>query len=341
MPKPIPLEWLKVIPYLDTAQMDGRTVNLMPLWDGKRWRQWVSTSVGVIEINVVDMIEGDYVAVAPCKESDLFIPFIDLMWQRASWPTVCPVIVAICDDFRKMGVSIAKLRFFFDHRESTPSMAASRFAQSELEYLLIVSRSVFDLVHEVISKLWRNNVKLLDESADANRRAHGLPETFSKLVLRDKREPRTSADIQQRYGLPEPLAAQYASLAPFFSQIRGARDAIVHAGSETGDVFDTERGFCVDPKAKPFSWLQGWRPEHYYNENLVSVLPWVADLVMKTIDACNRLTNAFASVIRFPPESAPGYRVFVRGPQNDALLEAMRVHAGATPWWNERVSAAL
>ena len=56
-------------------------------------------------------------------------------------------------------------------------------------------------------------------------------------------------------------------------------------------------------------------------------------MILGTIDACNCLVSAFASVIQFPPEIAPGYRVYVRGPQNDALLEVLRVHAGGAPGW--------
>lgn len=307
----------------------------MALWDGQRWRQWVPTPVSTIEIPVVDLLVAEYVAVAPAKESDIFIPFVDLMWQRASWPEVCPLIRAICDDFRNMGISIAKLRFFFDHRDSRPSLAISRFAETELEYLLTVMRSVFDLLQEIVSTLWKNNVTLTDDTAEKSRRGRSLPKSFSKVVLRDKQKQKTAAEIGDVYGLPARLAEEYARAAPFFSQLREARDAITHGGSDTDNLFVTDRGFCVDPGAKPFSRFQGWLPEHRYNENLASVLPWVADSVFRTIDSCNRLTNAFAEVIRFPPEIAPGYRIFVRGPQNDALAEVLRLQAGGAPWWGE------
>ena len=176
-------------------------------------------------------------------------------------------------------------------------------------------------------------MRLLDETAEADRRRCNLPETFSKLVLLEKGRPRTASEIEARYRLPRLLAEQYASVAPFFSQLRHTRDAIIHGGCDLGLVFDTERGFCIDPKRAPFSSFRDWQPEHHYNENLVSVLPWIADMILSTIQACNALMEAFASAIRFPPEIAPGYHVFVRGPQNDALLEVLNVHSGGTPWW--------
>jgi len=100
----ITIESLKVVSYLKTEHLgDGRTVKLMPLWDGTNWRMWVDTPVGLIEGKMMDTIEGDYVGVGAAKEFDLFIPFVHLMWQRASWTEVCPLISAISDDFHNMG----------------------------------------------------------------------------------------------------------------------------------------------------------------------------------------------------------------------------------------------
>ena len=282
---------------------------------------------------VVDTVEGDYVSVGAAKKSDLWIPFVDLMWQRASWPEICPLIMSISDDFHNMGTSVAKLRYFHDSQKTLANRSASRFASTELEYLVMLTRGVFDLLQEMVSNLWSNSVQLLDEAAELRRRARKLPETFSKIVLRDKREIRSAKQIESEFGLPKPLAEEYERVAPFFSQLRDVRDSVVHSGADFGIVFATERGFCVNPKAKPFSEFSGWRPEHYYNENIASVLPWIANVVLQTIQACNGLMNTFGTIIKLPPEIAPGYRIFVRGPHNEALAELLQVHSGASFWW--------
>jgi hypothetical protein len=83
------IEDFKAVSYLRTDRIgDGRVINLMPLWDGENWRTWVQTPGGLIEGQMLDTIEGDYVAVRPAKQSDLFIPFVHLMWQQASWPEI-------------------------------------------------------------------------------------------------------------------------------------------------------------------------------------------------------------------------------------------------------------
>jgi hypothetical protein len=330
----ITIDSLKVVPYLKIEHLgDGRTIKLMPLWDGKNWRVWIDTPVGIIEAKMMDTVEGDYVGVGAAKESDLFIPFVHLMWQRANWPEICPLIMSISDDFHNMGTSLAKLKHFFHSQNSLPPRSVARFAYTELEYLIMLTRTVFDLLQEMISILWANSVQLLDEAAESRRRSGKLPKTFSRLVLRDKQEPRSAAEIESEFGLPKPLAEQYAGVAPFFSHLRDLRNAVVHGGTGVGEIYVTERGFCINPKQRPFSSFNGWQPEHYYNENIASVLPWIANLILQTIQACNSLMTTFGQVIQLPPEIAPGYIIYVRGPHNEAMVEVLKVHSGGSPWW--------
>lgn len=328
-------EDLKKVSYLDTASLDGRVVNLMPLWDGERWHQWVPSPQGLVEIRPVDAVEGDYVGRNAAHQADLLIPFVELMWQRASYPEICPLIQAICEDFHNMGTSVAKLRHFFDSRSRLTAGDATRFVATELEYIVILTRTVFDLLQETISRLWKDNVRLNDLELEKFRRGHKLPDSFSRMTLRDKQAIRTAEEIERDFGLPSVLATEYANHAEFFCQLRNTRDAIVHGGNRIGLIFPTERGFCVDSREAPFSLFVTWHDTHRYNENLVSVLPWVASVVLNTINACNRLMLVVASVIKFPPEIAPGYRVFVRGPSTPALFNVLQIHEGGSPWWTE------
>jgi hypothetical protein len=326
-------ESFRPITYLKVEHLtDGRTVKLMPLWDGKNWHMWLNTPAGFIEPKVVDTVEGDYVGLGAAREQDLYIPFIELMWQRANWPDVCPLISAISDDFHNMGTSLAKLRLFFDCQSRLPARGAASFASTELEYLVILARSVFDSLQEIIRTIWKR-VRLHDATADERRRrASALRKSFGDMVIRDT-QPQSAADIEARYALPPALAQQYEKVAQFFVELRSAREKVVHGGSDVGFIFETERGFCVNPRFPPFSSFKGWKPEHYYNENIVSILPWVGHIVLQTINACNCMMNVFASVIQLPPEIAPGYHIYVRGPHTDAVAEAVRIHNGASPWW--------
>jgi len=329
----IPLQELRKVTYIDADHLEGRTVNLMPLWDGADWHLWVNTPIGMIEGKMVDAVESDYVAKTAAKQSDLFILFVHLMWQRASWREICPLIIAISDDFHNMGTSAAKLRHFFEFRNHIAPGGARRFAKTELEYTVALTRTVFDLLQEMICYIWREKVLLHDAAAEAHRRQQALPRTFSKMVLDNKERPKTADEIESRYRLPRPLAEAYAATGPFFAQLRLVRDKVIHGGGAFSDIFDTERGFCVSPKVFPFDSFPSWRSEHYYNENIVSVLPWIADTIFQTIGACNRIVATLTSIIQVPPDIAPGYAIFIRGPHNDALVNLLRVHEGASPWW--------
>jgi hypothetical protein len=94
---PLTIDELKKLPYLDLSALDGRTVQLMPLWGGTSWRMWVDTEVGLIEGKIVDALESDYLAKQPAKETDLFIPFVHLIWNKqAILPLICRYSTTIC-----------------------------------------------------------------------------------------------------------------------------------------------------------------------------------------------------------------------------------------------------
>lgn len=324
---------LAQVPYLDVKGLHGRNVVIMPLWDGSEWHIWVPTPNGLFKMRPRDAAHADYVAVSPAQESDLWIPFIDLMWQRASWPDVCPLIRALGDDFHNLATSIAKLRHFYGNRKALGVRAAS-FAATEIEYLLTLARGVFDLLQETITKIWSNHISLLDAAAEKRRRSRKLPDTFSKMVLHEKRKLRTKDDLAREYGIPQALAEAYARVGPFFSALRDLRDRVVHQGDGVQRIFVTERGLCFNAAGQAARIYDGWTDAHKYNEALVSMLPWLAYVVLHTIDACSGLMNSFAAQIQLPPELAPGYRIFIRGENSEALIDLLRADRGEAVWWD-------
>ena len=67
----------------------------------------------------------------------------------------------------------------------------------------------------------------------------------------------------------------------------------------------------------------------------MSIVPWLAEIVWRTVETCNGIVFSFASVLLFPPDVAPGYRIFSRGPCNSALSEVVRVREGGGVWWSD------
>src|SRR5438128_503166 len=93
---------LRQVPYLNVDAIEDRTVKLMPFWDGGKWHDWFPIEGGIMPVSIVDAYEADYVALTPAKDTDIVIPFVEIMWQRASWPHVCRFISAISADFHNL-----------------------------------------------------------------------------------------------------------------------------------------------------------------------------------------------------------------------------------------------
>jgi len=269
----------------------------------------------------------DYVARNPVNDTDVIIPFIEFVWQRASWPEACPFISGIIHDFHNLATLVAKIDHYFNAREQI-GKGVTLFVSTELEYLFILSKSVLDLLHETVASIWEKRIKLIDSAADGRKRA--LPQKLSKILLKEGKVIRSTEEIAAKFSLPFSLAAAYASAATFFEKIRESRVAFVHGGKQPSWIFDTEKGFCVERGSREYNLFAIWREEHGYNERLVSARPLIAHVVFQTIATCNDLMEGFARQIRFPREIAPGYRIFTRGLHNAALTQLRK----GSPWWS-------
>ena len=191
---------------------------------------------------------------------------------------------------------------------------------------------MFDLLQECIAVLWKH-VRLSDTVAEAKRKQRGLPETFSKLILRDKQALKTIEEMTEKYGLTPTMCEAYAKQAAFFSSLRDLRDTVIHGCGNKATIFVTDRGFCIssdEPMVRNFPIV-----ERIISIQRQSILVVAAPrhVVVATIDACSELALAFTREISFPPELAPGYHVFVRSPYTLSLQQLLSVSRGGSPWW--------
>jgi hypothetical protein len=70
MSRPInPAEITAKMPHIDTAALQGRTMLLMPVWDGTAWGMWVDAPPGqLIKVQIVEPIRSNYLATAPGQQ---------------------------------------------------------------------------------------------------------------------------------------------------------------------------------------------------------------------------------------------------------------------------------
>lgn len=329
-----PFSTLADLPHIDSSQLAGRNVYLMPVWNGSSWETWFPTEQDkLIKLSIVNILRSNYLAKECAHHDDIHIDFLEFMWQHMSWPSVAKVTSNLAQDIHLMATSAAKLEHFHHAREAIGQDLLPTFVNSEVEHLLVIARSMFDLLQEAIAHFWNDCVKLNDPELQKLKKQRPLQPTFSKIVL-DGEKLRTAEQIAERYSLPVKMAETYAKHAPFFKSVRGARDQIVHAGKTPDSVFATERGFCVNPKAPYFSDFP-WSEEHYYNENLVTLVPWVARLVGGTLEACSEIILSMTAHLQFPPALFPNYRLFLRDPSNPALMRLAEAAQGPNHWWHE------
>lgn len=321
----VPFEALKQIPFLDTANLQGRAIPTLSFYDGTKWHFWMPTSDG---LNAIDArpAEGDYFSRTPERPSDIYMEFLNFMVQRAYWPSVAHFIDAIRNDIHNLGASLQKYHLFH-HAAKDKRFQTRRFASTEIEYVFGTCRSMFDLLQEVIAFLW-DTVRLDDQNAPKRH----LPKSFRKMVIKDGRVM-SCEEIRDMYRIPKQLADFYARTSSFFAVLRQYRDNIIHHGKSIEMIFVTERGFAVSKETEPFASFNAWQQDQIQPNGLASIRPALAHVVIETIKSCEDFAHTIQRIIRFPPDIAPGFRLFLRGYHNEELILLESVKANSQ-WWD-------
>jgi len=135
---------LSKVPYLRAHAAGDRSLRLAPFWDGAAWHLWIAVPDGTLfPMKPQGFSEGSYVATEPAVADDIYFPFMEFVWKRASWPEVDRRQDAIVEDVHQLAASIAKIDFFWRMREHVPGggLAVGRYVRSELEFLLTTYRT--------------------------------------------------------------------------------------------------------------------------------------------------------------------------------------------------------
>lgn len=277
---------------------------LAPAYDDNgRLHLWVRQGSGdILAIYPADIVEGAYFARSKKLDTDFYFPFFSWAIQKANSHSHHRRLENILNDVSNLATSIEKLDLFY--RSKNPG--ASAFARTEIEYVLIVCRSIFDLCQEMVAEWW-SGVRLLDSTIKKRQ----LKASFADMVLHggSVRPP----ESYSAFGLPEPWIAFYVKSAPFFLKIRDLRDGIVHRGTQMPTVFAGAPGFSVDVKDRLFTPFDIWKPDSLLKNNLGSLKTLVAFWILETLGTANNFMQVMQSTIALPEDIAPGYTMFFRG----------------------------
>ncbi len=318
---------LAKIPFIDGANIGERVLTTLTFFDEDKWHFWIPTPDG-LHFLLGQPVEGDYFAKSREAESDVYLEFLNFMAQRACWLDALKPISGIQCDIHNLGASLAKIELFYEE-SSKRKTEVTRFVSTEIEYIFGVCRSLFDLLQETIGSIW-GRIRLVDTTIMKK----NLPSSFRKMVMSD-RDRMSSEQIEEKWSIPRALADYYYRQGEFFEILRSYRDRISHHGHDLKFLFVTEKGFAVSADAEPFSRFDVWNEEHMQTNRLASLRPVLAHIITETLRACEEFTWVIQSIVEFPPEIAPGYKLFLRGHHTAQLLTMNKVLEDCLWWENQ------
>ncbi len=315
------------LPYLDIQALQGRPIPLHTFHDGNRWHMWFPMDNGLLQpIRILDSPEGTYLALRSVHGDDAFFPFIDFIYKHIAIRRADSFMSALISDIFNLGASLRKIDLL---KASENCVGKSRLVTTELEYLLILCRSMFDLLQEVSSRIWET-IQLTDTSINKK----NLPSSFRKVVF-ENNAIRSSQEIQERFGLTPLIARWYSESAPFFCALRSARDAIIHQPVHEPVIYVEDRGFSIGINSSPVSFqkIVRWPEDVSANGKAGPLNYFVAYFVHETLLVCERFADAVRQEIQVPPSFAPKHFFLMRSPNMASLLGIRRI-LDTDPWSN-------
>lgn len=313
------------LPYLKCENLEGRPILLDLFHDGKKWHYWVPLDNGLLQpIAVYDCLEMIYLAKQPVRDSDASFPLINFLYKHVDIKNIDPFLSALISDIFNLGTSLKKLDLILEFKGLE---IAPRLVTTELEYLILLCRSMFDLLQEIVSRTW-DTVELIDKSIKKKK----LPSSFRDMVLYEKKI-QSSEQIRERFGVNPSLAEWYSKYAPFFCNLREVRDAIVHQTLIEPLIYIDDKGFSIGIKSSPspFQKLVQFPENILEKESIAPLNYFVAYFVRETLAACAEFAIAINKEIRFAPDFAPDCQYFMRSPSIPSLLGLEKI-LKENPW---------
>lgn len=311
-------ESLEEVPFLAKPFPSGSIVPGLVFFVGGEWHSWLAVGGTLRKVKMWPS-DSTYFGDRPECETDRHFPLLEMLAQRTLRPETARPMAGLLNDFCGMAASLAKVRLF--HCVRSQGVNVRRFAETGLEYLLMVARSVFDLLQEIVAAHWAAI------EVGGHRHKRKLPSSFGDVV-REGDGLRTAKEIEEKYSLITPLAEWYAAQAPDFMVLRSLRDKLLHRGESPAEIiYVTERGFAIDRHEKPFSELYEWPVECELPNRLVPLRPVLCRIIQITLQACDRFAKVLIDHVQLPPEAVPGLHYYSRSDHDKELSQIPTVLA--------------
>jgi len=319
MSNQVSIEKIGAIEHVDPhAILRGQIVCTTTFRTDDRWQLWFISDGRIFPMQIVDLSEGAYFGDGAAAPHDLRLQALDLIAQHACFGETAKPFMGIWDDLYNIAASVAKLDLVMAHQSEVYGQAG-RMVVTEVEYLAVQCRSIFDYLQKIIKALW-SKVRYKEDGSSPKKT---LPDSFREMVIGGDNKPRTTAEIEERFMIPQALALVYARHAPFFANLRTMRDAIVHKGGPTPVIFATEKGAYIEATLWPFSAMTTWQPDEFEPNNLVPLKPALGAMVYLTLLAAEELISTYALVVDLGRPLCPNHALFLRASSGKALADLL------------------
>lgn len=317
MNKTIAYEEIEKLTHLKCTREDivDRFVPLFALYENE-WKQYVDTERGLININIVDIADGLYFSKEAVRTDDIKLAFFNIMYKKANFKEKSEFIYYILDDIQNLTASIEKINHFHSMYNKMDSYVLSKYVSTELEYIFKVSRSIFDLLQELINVIW-DRFEFMDKNQVKKKFSKNCRTKFSSVILNNNKLSSVD-ELVKRHTIPKELARFYYRNGRYFSWIRSYRDKIVHSG-KSFDIFVGEEGFSLSIKNNHFSSLHFWNNQNTLKNGLGSVKTLASYVVLNTINALEEYAKTINNIVKLPDDIAPDYDLYLRSKFNQTL----------------------
>ncbi|HVF60263.1 MAG TPA: hypothetical protein VNJ70_10675 [Thermoanaerobaculia bacterium] len=326
----ISTDHLDELPYVRLVPTDDRTVPLIGLFQAETedWHLYLPHGHNeLIRIVGGDMLNGSYLGKVPAdRQTDIQFPLGTLVMQRLSFRDVIGALGPLENDIHRCAQILRKYHLFWEQRAAGNSFS-SLLVESEVEYLLLLLRSYYDALQNVVRAIARH--PLAGHEPTTRLATHELPGKFSE-VLKGQRGADEPLSLAQRYGMNDALVEWYGIEAPFFRILKDLRDGIAHYGRRPSIIFETDWGFAIDPSERPWSRFNEWEDQRFKKDRLGSLRRLVACFILHALGATSRLADALGRLVELPPVLHEDLRLFVRSPFGRYLVDLETM--ADSPW---------
>lgn len=300
---------------LPHLRQDAPFVQYPLIDENQKIKMWHKDNENYILLKIVGIHNSYYFSKNIQSTDDSYIKFIDFVYQKIQIFDN-KTILKIQTDIQNLLISLSKIEYFFKCEEiSNNSMY---YVQTEVEYILITCRSLFDLLQEIIRK-FLSKIQFINYGNNTNLKVKELSSSFGDMCL--LKDEIISADkLYEKYKLPTYIINFYLENAKFFKSLRKMRDDIVHRGFDTPLIFKLEKGFAIDSKNKSsfteiINDFKIWDENSFAPNNLAPLLPAIAYVIYNSINATSKFINILENPKYFkglPYDIAPGYKLYLR-----------------------------